>query len=238
MNTVKQHFNEEALAFDQIILNLIPDYPRMVAALLAALPFDRTTPIEVIDLGCGTGTVAKAILDGFSNSHVTCVDLAENMLAAARSKLAKYPAVEYVLSDFHTFGFDRTYDVVVSSLALHHLVTDEDKRNFYMRIFDSLRSGGVFYNADVVLGSSEFLQKMYMREWRDFMCRNLSDAEVDGTWIPRYYAEDRPAKLTDQLDWLTKVGFANVDVLFKIHNFAVYGGTKTYTVPIPSKSGG
>lgn len=226
MDAIKQHFNDEARKFDEIILILIPDYLRMVTALVAALPFARETQIRVVDLGCGTGTIAKAILEAFPNALVTCIDLAENMVAVAKSKLAAYAGVEYIIGDFASLSFNRTYDVVVSSLALHHLVTDLEKRQFYKRVFEALRSGGVFYNADVVLGSSEFLQGVYMREWRRFMSRNLPASEVDETWIPKYYAEDRPAKLMDQLDWLGDIGFADVDVLLKTYNFAVYGGAK------------
>jgi tRNA (cmo5U34)-methyltransferase len=226
MDAVRQHFNDEAPDFDQIILALIPDYRRIVQTLVAAIPFERTARIEAIDLGCGTGTIAKAILEQFPNARVTCVDLAENMLAIAQSKLGRHSGVEFVLSDFRTLSLDRGYDVVLSSLALHHLVTDEDKIGFYKRIYNGLRNGGVFYNGDIVLGSSDFLQVVYMREWRAFMCRNIAEAEVDDTWIPKYHAEDRPAKLVDQIDWLRKIGFVEVDVLFKAFHFAVYGGSK------------
>jgi tRNA (cmo5U34)-methyltransferase len=65
-----------------------------------------------------------------------------------------------------------------------------------------------------------------MRQWRAFMCSNLSEDEVDGEWIAKYYAEDRPAKLTDHLEWLKEAGFSGVDVLLKIYTFAVYGGIK------------
>ena len=99
MDSVKRHFNEEALDCDQIILTLIPEYPRMVRTLVGALPFDRTAAIQTIDLGCGTGTIAKTLLESFPSAHVTCVDLAENMLAAAQSKLARYPSVEYIVAD-------------------------------------------------------------------------------------------------------------------------------------------
>lgn len=183
MDAVKRHFNEEAQKFDEIILKVIPDYPRMVAALVSAVPFDREAQIRVVDLGCGTGTVAKAILETFPHASITCVDLAENMIAAAKAKLARHSGVEYVVGNFRTFSFDRTYDVVVSSLALHHLVTDAEKRDFYKRIFDGLPNGGVFFNADVVLGSNDLLQSMYMSEWRSFMCRNLSEDEVHNTEI-------------------------------------------------------
>ena len=170
--------------------------------------------------------MAACALDTFPNAHLTCLDLAENMVAMARAKLARYPLVRYVVGDFNAFDFDGEYDVVVSSLALHHLVTNEDKRQFYRRIYKSLVSGGVFYNADVVLGSSDFLQDVYMEQWRNFMSRKVSQNEIEGKWIPKYHAEDRPAKLMDQLEWMAEIGFAEVDVLWKYYNFAVYGGVK------------
>lgn len=226
MDKIRQHFEDEAREFDRIIVTLIPEYPRMVEALIAAIPFEHSAPLRVIDLGCGTGTVTACVLNAFPNAQVTCLDLAENMVAMARAKLERYPLVRYVVGSFNVFAFDDEYDVVVSSLALHHLVTDEDKRRFYGRVYMSLASGGVFYNADVVLGSSDFLQDLYMNQWRRFMSRNVSKDEIEGKWIPKYEAEDRPAKLMDQLEWMAEIGFAEVDVLWKYYNFAVYGGVK------------
>lgn len=224
MDKIKQHFEEEAGDFDRIILTLIPGYPEMVEALVSALPFASDAPVRAIDLGCGTGTVSQAVLNAFPNAHVTCLDLAENMIAMAKSKLAHDSRTRFIVGDFTTF--DGEYDAVISSLALHHLAIDEDKKRFYHRVYDQLCPGGVFYNADVVLASSDFLQATYMRQWRAFMRRSISDEEIDGKWIPKYQAEDRPAKLLDQLAWLNEIGFADVDVLWKRYNFAVYGGAK------------
>lgn len=226
MDRVRQHFEEEAQEFDRLIVKLIPDYQCMLDALVMAIPCESLALLKVIDLGCGTGTVAKQVLETFPNAEVTCLDLAENMIAMARTKLAKYSNVRYVIGDFNAFKFDQKYDVAVSSLALHHLATDDDKRGFYCQIYRNLRPGGVFCNADVVLGSSDFLQSMYMHQWRAFMRHNVSEEEIENTWIPKYEAEDRPARLTDQLAWLAKIGFADVDVLWKSYNFAVYGGRR------------
>ena len=224
MEGVKQHFEEEAREFDQVIVALIPDYGHMVEALVVALPFDSRASIKIIDLGCGTGTVALSILRAFPNAHFTCLDLAENVIAMARTKLAGYAHVRYLVGDFNIFNGE--YDAVVSSLALHHFLTDDAKRRFYRRIYDSLRPGGVFYNADVVLASSERLQETYMSHWRDFMRRSVSEQEIENKWIPKYYAEDHPVKLNDQLQWLAEIGFADVEVVWKQYNFAVYGGAK------------
>ena len=226
MDSVKNHFEDEAQEFDRIILTLIPHYSTMIRTLVEAIPFERSEPLRVIDLGCGTGTVAARVLDEFPNAQVTCLDVAENMIAIARIKLAAHPLVNYAAADLNDFEFCGKYDAIVSSLALHHLVTVEDKQNFYRRIYGSLNSGGGFYNADVVLASNDFLQALYMNEWRRYMGNKLSIDEIEGKWIPKHKEEDRPAKLIDQLEWLKEIGFANVDVLWKHYNFAVYGGLR------------
>jgi tRNA (cmo5U34)-methyltransferase len=224
VDRVKQPFEKEAPDFDRLILKVIPDYPRMIEALVTALPFESAAPVRIIDLGCGTGTVSRAVLDAFPNAHVTCLDFAENMVVMAKAKLAIYSSVRFTVGDFESF--DGEYDAAVSSLALHHLANEEDKRRFYHHIFERLSPGGAFYNADLVLASSDTLQTKYMDHWRAFMRRNISDNEIEGKVIPTYKAEDHPAKLIDHMKWMTESGFTEVDVLWKHYNFAVYGGRK------------
>lgn len=223
-DAIKQHFEREAGEFDRLIVALIPDYSGMVEALVASLPFDGDACIKVIDLGCGTGAVALNILRSFPHAQLICLDMAENMIATARAKLGNFQNVHYVIDDFSNFSGE--YDAVVSSLALHHLATDDDKRRFYQRIYDNLRPGGVFYNGDIVLASSDVLQETYMRQWRAFMRHSISEREIETTWIPKYQAEDHPAKMIDQMAWLAEIGFTDVDVPWKRYNFAVYGGRK------------
>jgi tRNA (cmo5U34)-methyltransferase len=223
---IKNHFESEAREFDDLILKLIPHYGIMVQTLVEAIPFEKSSPLRVIDLGCGTGTVAAKVLESFPNAQVICLDLAENMVAMAQEKLGHNPRASFVVADLSAYHFNAMYDVAVSSLALHHLATDKDKQQFYRRIYESLHSGGVFYNADVVLASNDHLQSIYMKEWRSFMGRSVSRDEIEGKWMPTYQEEDRPAKLLDQLEWLKAIGFRDVDVIWKYFNFTVYGGVR------------
>jgi tRNA (cmo5U34)-methyltransferase len=221
---IRTHFEEEAGEYDEIIRRLIPHYERMLEALTIVLPFDASQEIRVLDLGCGTGMIAHRIKAVFPKARLTCLDLAENMIRMARARLGS--DVRYIQADFQNHPFDETYDAVLSSLALHHLVSDRDKIDFFVKIFRMLKPGGVFFNADVVLGSSPFMQERYMEAWKRFQRLRVSDDEIEGKWLPKYRAEDRPAKLTDQLDWLRGQGFQDVDVIWKYYNFAVYGGRK------------
>ena len=223
---VKAHFEEEAAEFDELILKLIPHYEEMINALISSIPFDKDDSIKVMDLGCGTGTVTKLLKDKFEDANVTCLDLAENMIEMAKIKLNGYKDIDYITGDFYHFNFPEKYDVIVSSLALHHLVTDEDKKEFYAKIYKALNPSGLFLNADVILGSNNYLQELYLEKWKEFMNQNVSMEEIEKKWIPAAKEEDHPAKLVDQLEWLQNIGFKDVDVIWKYYGGAVYGGYK------------
>jgi tRNA (cmo5U34)-methyltransferase len=223
---IRQHFENEAKEFDKIILKLIPFYNEMTDALVLALPFHMETPIRVMDLGCGTGTITKLIKDSFPNAKIDCLDVSEKMLQMAEVKLKNCSEISFTVGDFNNFEFTDTYDVIVSSLALHHLVTEEEKRMFYSKIYSSLSNGGVFYNADVVLGSNEHLQRVYIEKWKEFMSKSVTLDEIENKWLKKYKEEDSPSELINQIKWLEEIGFKHVDIIWKYYNYGVYGGQK------------
>jgi tRNA (cmo5U34)-methyltransferase len=226
MKKVKQHFEEEAKEFDEIIVKLIPYYHQMVNALVNSIHFDSQAKINVIDLGCGTGTIAKKISEHYKNSRIVCLDIATNMIEIAKIKLSNHVNTEFLTEDFSKIEFKEKYDVVVSSLALHHLETDKQKKEFYKKIYEILNESGLFLNADVVLASSEYWQKQNMQQWTEYMKKRVSEQEIKNHWIPKYESEDRPAVLVDQITWLKEIGFKYIDVIWKYFNFSVYGGIK------------
>lgn len=226
MDKIKQNFEADAKEYDDNIIKLIPFYPQILDALIGSISYNNDYRIRVLDLGCGTGTISKRISEKFPNSDITCVDIASNMIEIAKFKLQNHPLKSFKIGDFSNISFDEKYDVVVSSLALHHLMDDNQKRDFYLTIYNILNDGGLFFNADIVLGSSTHLQTQNIDKWVEFMKQSVSEEEVMNKWIPRYHEEDKPAKLIDQLEWLQEIGFVDVDVVWKYYNFAVYGGSK------------
>jgi tRNA (cmo5U34)-methyltransferase len=221
---IKAHFEEEAKEFDIIIQKLIPGYNEMIDALVSIVPFSQEDAFSVIDLGCGTGTVARSVKDRFPNVSVTCVDIAEKMLRIAEKKIGG--DVRCIHADLNSFDFAEKYDLIVSSLALHHLESDDDKLAFYKKVYSALPPNGLFINIDVVLGSSEELQSVYMKKWIEFMSEKVSAEEIAEKWLPNYYAEDRPTGMIRHLEMLKSCGFSCVDVVCKHYNFAVYCAEK------------
>lgn len=226
MADIRSNFSQRTKEYDVWIRKVIPRYDEMLDALISCITVNEGTKPRAIDLGCGTGALSERLLNVHPDMELTCLDMTESMLQLAKERMSGRGNVRYMLSDLYDFEFDGPYDVVISALALHHLVTDEDKKMVYRKIFDALARGGSFYNGDVVLASDDEMQRRYMRIWTEFMYQGLPREEVDSVVLPRHYSEDSPAKLIDHLRWMNEVGYLSVDVVWKHFGYVVYGGRK------------
>jgi ubiquinone/menaquinone biosynthesis C-methylase UbiE len=104
---------------------------------------------RVLDLGCGTGTLAIMMKRSMPAVQVTGLDGDEQVLAIAKTK-AERANVNIQLD--HGFAYelpypDHSFDVVVSSFVIHHL-TSEDKLRTFKEVHRVLRPDGWFHILD------------------------------------------------------------------------------------------
>ena len=113
----------------------------------------RIEPDDVIlDIGCGTGSLALRLAPGAG--HVHGLDLSREMIRIAKTK-ARDQAVDNVT--FHVGAFDDSFTVFaaggldgVCAYSLLHLV--EDLPAVLAQIHRSLKPGGFFVSSTVCLG--------------------------------------------------------------------------------------
>jgi trans-aconitate methyltransferase len=90
----------------------------------------------ILDLGCGTGQLTKAIRD--SGAQVIGIDSSPSMIAAAR---AEYPQLEFAEADARSFSFPCSFDAIFSNAALHWIL---DAGSVVRCVSSSLKTGGRF----------------------------------------------------------------------------------------------
>jgi tRNA (cmo5U34)-methyltransferase len=224
MRRVQKHFQKEAGSFDARVLKSVPFYRDMLEALVSSMPFRINQKIKVADLGCGTGSVSLKVKGHYPRAAITCVDFSSNMLEVAKNKLKDYQDIRYVESDVMDFDFSG-YDAVLSSLTLHHIWKGAAKRALYKKIFRGLHNGGVFYVADLSTGATDYLCKLNLKKWEEFLLQSLTKEEI-AERKKSHKEEDQPFKLMEEISWLKEAGFRHIEVIWKYYYFAVYGGQK------------
>jgi len=97
-------------------------------------------PCNILDLGCGTGTLCCALAE--RGHQVTGVDPAAAMLAVARTK-THAERVEWVESSAQSFKSQRRFDLIVmTGHAFQALLTDAEALSVMATMRDHLRESG------------------------------------------------------------------------------------------------
>ncbi|KAF1303610.1 class I SAM-dependent methyltransferase [Enterococcus saccharolyticus] len=95
---------------------------------------------RVLDLGCGYGWHSMYAAENGAK-EVIGIDISEKMLAVAREKTSA-TNVSYKQESMEEFHANpETFDVVISSLALHYV---EDFQQVVQKVYQALTTGGTF----------------------------------------------------------------------------------------------
>jgi len=242
---------EDSATYRAIAAVAVPRRDEMMAALVAAVPFDADEPVKILELGSGEGLLASALLDRFPRASLTALDGSESMRRETAARLAAYgdrarvAAFELPTLDW----WDRMFgvDLIVSSLALHHL-NDAKKQYLYKAAAERMSPRGALLVADLVEPQHPAARQAAADRW-DALARQQAESAgapglyqrfLDERWNHFRFpdAADQPAALMHHLVWLRHAGFAAVDGLWMDAGHAVFGGFKQAAASGPPPQAG
>ena len=103
----------------------------------------RVTPATILDIACGTGTLAIELAKHGYVVHG--IDSSPEMIGVARSKSAGLSNLSFDIQDMVQFNIEGTFDLVTCTYdSINYIRELNDLREVLFRVSSALREGGLF----------------------------------------------------------------------------------------------
>lgn len=219
----------------------VPEREVQIETICRLIP-PHPEPFTILELCCGEGLLAEAILEHFPQVMVMGLDGSSGMLEKAKERLSLYGkrfrARNFELGDPFWRDSQLSVQAVVSSLCIHHLDA-AGKQELFGYIHTILADGGVFVLADLIKPATTTGEVLAAAAW-DAAVRQRA-LTLDGNtkafdffqkekWnMFRYFDPediDHPSGLFEQLKWLEAAGFTGIDVHWMQAGHAIISAKK------------
>jgi tRNA (cmo5U34)-methyltransferase len=217
--SVATHLGIDLREYDARIRTFIPRYNEMLD--VAAATVNATRPRVVVDLGIGTGALASRVRPR-RGMRLIGIDEDESILAVAAKRLKAHRAT-FLAGSFLRVPIPPC-DAIVSSLALHHVESLDEKGQLYRRAHAALGPKGVFVTADCFPSSLPTRAAAGRRAWLDHLERTYSPRAARH-YLRTWAREDFYTTIEEELALIEGAGFRG-DVVWRRDGFAVIAAAR------------
>lgn len=207
--------------FEDMLARSIPDYLTMRGACrrLAVKFYQPNTAI--VDLGCSDGLAIQELLPHVGPARIIGVETSDPMLEAARSRFASLRSIEIRKLDLRNDYPVQAQTVSVTQAILTlQFIPIEHRNRIVHQAFASTVPGGAFIVVEKLLGSSPYLDRLFVDTYYDLKREHGYSQEsidrkrlsLEGVLVPI------EARWNEDL--LRNAGFQQVECFWRWMNFA------------------
>lgn len=223
--SVSSHLSISPAKYDARIRSLIPLYEELISEAARALGHAARPVRTIVDLGIGTGALARACLESTPGARLWGIDADPDMMAIARTRLGRLSRRVTMTTGSFLDEALPPCDAIVASYSLHHIRTSRAKLAFYRRCYDALRPGGVLINGDCAPASTPRGFARDLDLWFSHLGKTFGGRARGRRVYESWADEDTYVPLDRELRLLEHAGFA-VDVPWRRSPFAVIVGCR------------
>lgn len=226
-------YDRHAKDYDLYQSAVVPGYQEMLDLVAEACRRYLPQEAKIIDLGCGTGNAALAVLQKIPSARFYLIDGSERMVKVAAEKISCACPVAILgcrVADLAGSDWDEGlesdgYDAIISTLVLEHLPFDRYKVAL-AKCNRLLKPGGWLLAAEGYSEEGSDMQEWFfeeMEERRRAIDPELSDfvARLRDEKETHYYCSK-----AEKEDWWMQAGFVQVNVLWQYLCIALMAGRK------------
>ena len=222
--SIEDQFNAIAQEYDANRKKFIPCFQDFYESTTKFIVSNIAEPRRVLDLGAGTGLLTYFWYKECPSAEYMLVDAADEMLGIARKRFCGMDGVSFRLSDYSKSLPDKSFDVIVSALSIHHL-EQTDKRKLFESIYEKLPDGGLFVNYDQFCAGSDEMDRWFDSYWEGQLANSgLTRHDIE-RWKERRKL-DRECSVEEEAGMLSACKFKTVKCVYSCQKFAVIAAVK------------
>jgi tRNA (cmo5U34)-methyltransferase len=217
-----------ASVFDDMLPRSVPFYKEVIDICIYFILKRAKEGDKVLDLGCSTASLLIELAQKSDvKLNLTGVDNSKAMLDMAKRKVEAFELdIDLIDGDILKLNLPDDNLAVVSNYTLQ-FVRPIHREELFKKIFDSLKSGGVFIFSEKIITDDKILNKEIIDRYYEFKKLNgYSDLEIiqkrealENVLIP--YTEDENKMIA------RRVGFHSINTVFKWLNFSTFIARKS-----------
>jgi len=223
--SVATHLAVSPAKYDARIRSLIPLYDELIAEAARALDHAARPVKTIVDLGIGTGALARACLERAPAARIWGIDADAGMMATARTRLGRLSRRVTMTTGSFLDEPLPACDAMVASYSLHHIRTTRAKLAFYRRCYRALRPGGVLINGDCAPASTPRGFARDLDVWFTHLGKTFGSRARGRRVYESWADEDTYVPLAEETRLLRSAGF-DVDVPWRRSPFAIIVGCR------------
>lgn len=198
--------------YDDKIINVLPYYREYHGQIIDLVRNMGFTDPDWLDTGCGTGTLARRVMEERSDVKFTLCDPSEKMLTEAKGKLADSDIRFFNISS-QQLTFESEFDVV-TAVQSHHYLQPEERKDAVSKCYHALRKNGVFITFENIRMSTDKSDAIALTRWSQFLVDHGNSTEDVQMHLDRRGTEVFPITIEMHINLLRECGFRSVDLLW------------------------
>lgn len=165
-----------------------------------------------MDIGCGTGKMAKAALAQFNIDQLICCDCSKEMIEIAKKRCYQ-ENVSFLTADLRALSYNQSFNVI-SAVLVHHYLKKEERALAIKNCYQALKPGGLFFNVENFAPFSDVGERLYLDRWQSYQLKQGKDNEECRRHISRYKTQYFPITLSEHLAIMRQSGFLAAEIFW------------------------
>lgn len=198
--------------YDKQIKRTLPFYEEMFRQVVDIVRISNLQSIRWLDVGCGTGKMARTVLNNLDIQKMVCIDVEQEMLERAEG-LCDDEKVEFLQCDVRELSYQEMFDIV-TAIQVNHYFKWVERVAVIKKCYNALKDDGIYISFENFAPDSEEGAGLYLECWKQFQIANGKSEQEAESHIGRYGQVYFPISISESIELLKNCGFRMVEILW------------------------